>query len=417
MSKLKEILKDWRWPDYGVMLLIFIFAAFNKMMPITMGVTALSLFFIRNDISDIKRLLSPRYPFVWFIIFFLVHVVGLINTENMDFAVADIGMKASLIGIPIFLILTKLRLRMETMVLGYLGALLFALLICYAYAVFRSFDAPEDNHWAYFTESYFSFLMHRSYFATYLALGTLIAVYKFFVSTKGRAYYLLIGIILLISTVLTFSKAGILILVVLMIPMAYYLIARYYSRTYGLIAVGVFAGVFAITVVSSSTLTTRFKFMVSGLVNNQTTSNTTIESSASRMIMWSTSMQLFSENALVGVGTGDVRDELDKRNAELGNTGVVEHSLNSHNQYLNTSVQLGLLGLIPLLLAMITALVVAIRKRHLILFMTVSAFMLTMLFESFLETQAGLIPVTLFTLVLTLRLLDSPEKNVQIEKD
>lgn len=416
MNKLQEITKKWRWPDYGILFIVLVFAGFNKMMPIAMGVTALSLFFIRNNLVDIKRLLSLRYPFIWFIIFFLVHIIGLINTENMDFAISDIGMKASLIGVPIFLVLTKIRLRFDQIITGYLASLMIALIVLYLCAIYRSFDAPEDNHWGYFKGVDFSILMHRSYFATYLAVGTLISIYRFIESEKGRIYYLLMAFLMFAATVQTFSKAGILILALLVIPMAYYLIAKYYSRLYALFAVGTIVGVLAVILVTSSSLNARFENMISGFVNHQSSSNTSIESSASRMIMWSTSIQVFSENVLIGVGTGDVRDELDKRNAELGNTGVVEHSLNSHNQYLNTSVQLGLLGLIPLLLSMLTALILAIRKRNLVFFMMITTFMLTMLFESFLETQAGLIPITLLTLVLTLKLIDSPDKEIEIEK-
>jgi O-antigen ligase len=113
------------------------------------------------------------------------------------------------------------------------------------------------------------------------------------------------------------------------------------------------------------------------------------------------------------VGTGDVRDALDQRNEELGNLGVVEHSLNSHNQYLNTGVQLGLVGLLPMFFAFLTSFAIAIRKRNLILFITTSTFVLTMLFESFLETQAGLIPVTLFLLLLSLKVLEKDKEHIQ----
>lgn len=376
-----------------------------------MGVTALSLFIIRNEIKEVKRLLNPRYPFVWFIIFFLVHIVGLINTENIDFAVADIGMKVSLIGVPLFLILTKIRIRTEDLIRGYLAALLIALAYCYAFAIYRSFSAPEDNHWAYFTESYFSAFMHRSYFATYLALGSLMAVYKFFEAKKGRIYYFLIGFVMMVSTILTFSKAGILIIVVLMIPLVFYLIAKHYGKLSAFVAIGLMITSLTLAFSLSDKLSGRFKYMISGFENHQATSNTSVESSAARMIMWSTSMQVFSENLSIGVGTGDVRDALDRRNTELGNLGVVEHSLNSHNQYLNTGVQLGLMGLIPLILMMLTALGVAIRDHNMILVLMVLTFSMTMLFESFLETQAGLIPVTLFILLFSLQALKSKQQD------
>lgn len=416
MNKLTEIAKNWKWPDYAMMFLILVFAAFNKMMPIAMAVAGLSLIVVRNDFQSIKRLLSFKYPFIWFILFFLVHVVGLIHTENMDFGVADIGMKASLIAVPVFLISTKIKLKTKHIINAFLIALLISLVLCYIYAIYKSIVAREDNHWAYFTGSYFSAFMHRSYFATYLAIGTLISVYKFFDVTKGKVLYLILGIVLLVSTVLTFSKAGILILVVMIVPLSYYLIAKYYSRLSGLIAIGVLVITFGVAVGSSSKLSARFELMISGLVNHQSTANTSVESSASRMIMWSTSLEVMSENLLFGVGTGDIRDELDKRNYELGNTGVVEKSLNSHNQYLNSGVQLGLLGLIPFLLGFLTAIFVAVKKRDLLLFIMTAAFMLTMLFESFLETQAGLIPSSLFVLLLNLKALETNDSKVLEEQ-
>jgi len=413
MMNLKQIANNWRLPDYGIILLILIFAVWNKVMPAVMVLCALTLIAVRNDTKEIKKLFSIRYPFVWFVLFFLAHVSGMLNTTNTEFGVADIGMKASLIAVPIFLVSTKLRLKIKHIVNTYLIALLIALLVCYSYAVFRSIDAPEDNHFGYFTESYFSFLMHRSYFATYLALGALISIVRFFDDAKWRNYYFLLSVVFLVSTVLTFSKAGILILLVLIVPIGYYLIAKHYKRGYAVLTVLFFIFAFAVGIGSSDRLSSRFELMVNGFVNHQSTSNTSFESSASRMIMWTTSLQLFSEHPFVGVGTGDVRDALDQRNEELGNLGVVEHSLNSHNQYLNTGVQLGLVGLLPMFFAFLTSFAIAIRKRNLILFITTSTFVLTMLFESFLETQAGLIPVTLFLLLLSLKVLEKDKEHIQ----
>jgi O-antigen ligase len=413
MMNLKQIANNWRLPDYGIILLILIFAVWNKAMPAVMVLCALTLIAVRNDTKEIKKLFSIRYPFVWFVLFFLAHVSGMLNTTNTEFGVADIGMKASLIAVPIFLVSTKLRLKTKHIVNTYLIALLIAVLVCYSYAVFRSIDAPEDNHFGYFTESYFSFLMHRSYFATYLALGALISIVRFFDDAKWRNYYFLLSVVFLVSTVLTFSKAGILILLVLIVPIGYYLIAKQYKRGYAVLTVLFFIFAFAVGIGSSDRLSSRFELMVNGFVNHQSTSNTSFESSASRMIMWTTSLQLFSEHPFVGVGTGDVRDALDQRNEELGNLGVVEHSLNSHNQYLNTGVQLGLVGLLPMFFAFLTSFAIAIRKRNLILFITTSTFVLTMLFESFLETQAGLIPVTLFLLLLSLKVLEKDKEHIQ----
>lgn len=141
--------------------------------------------------------------------------------------------------------------------------------------------------------------------------------------------------------------------------------------------------------------------MFQGATSVQTINNPTVESSASRAIMWSTSVKLIKENPILGVGTGDVSDELDKKNLELGNTGVAKSSFNSHNQYLNTGVQLGCIGMISLLMVFIMSFRQAYRAGKFELFILSILLFATLLFESFLETQAGIIPVTLLLLLFS----------------
>lgn len=49
-------------------------------------------------------------------------------------------------------------------------------------------------------------------------------------------------------------------------------------------------------------------------------------------------------------GTVDYDDVLTAKNESFGNSGVAKHRYNSHNQFLNTMVQLGLLGLVVLIM-------------------------------------------------------------------
>ena len=406
MKRLKEITEGWTWPDYGVMTLLLSFTLYNRLMPMLFILTSLSLIIYRRERRDIRELISPKYPFTWFIAFFLVHGIGVLYSRDTYSGIEDVGMKLSLLAFPLFFLFTRLKLKLEDVLNGYLVGLFITCIVCFVYAGWRSCYHPEDNQWAYFKGSYFSFVMHRSYFATYLALGVLIAVKQLFSFDRKRWIY--IGLILLFgsSTVLTFSKAGILIMMVLFIPLGYYLFSKYYDRWVGLAVVGgVLIGVLFV-INTNDKLKARFIKMGEVLTANQTVNNVSVESSASRLIMWSTSVSLILENPFFGVGTGDVTDALNERNKKLGNTGVVEKSLNSHNQYLNTGVQLGLLGLVPLLIVFGTSLWLGIKRRKILLILVVCTFMLTLLFESFLETQAGVMPVTFLTLLFTLKTIE-----------
>ena len=406
MQEIKRFFKDWGWADYGLYALLLVFCAYNRLMPILMIVTSLSIFVKHNNWQGIKKLISLRYPFVWFIFYFFAHIIGLLNTENFEFAFSDLGMKMSFIVVPLFLIGARIKINFNALANAYITGLIIACVICYVYAVYRSIHYPEDNHWAYFRESYFSFMMHRSYFATYLALGALISLILFFEAAKFKFFYGFAGVLFVVSMLLTNSKAGVVILVVLMLPLIYYLLGKHYRKIYGLIGVGVAILAMVAVVNLSSNLKARLAKMVNEVVNTEPTQSDSIESNASRLIMWSTSLELFKENPLLGVGTGDVKDELNKRNKALGNYAIAEHSLNAHNQFLNSAVQLGIVGLIPLLGIFVTGLFVGIRRKKTIIIVMQLTFMLTMFFESFLETQAGIIPVTLFSLLFVLKAID-----------
>ncbi len=131
--------------------------------------------------------------------------------------------------------------------------------------------------------------------------------------------------------------------------------------------------------------------------------NSDVESNAARIIMWSTSVKVIQSNWLLGTGTGDVKDVLIAKNVELGNIEVAEKKLNSHNQYLNSWVQLGVFGFVFLFGIFISSFGTAIRNGSLPVTLMTLAFVITMLFESFVETQGGIIPFCLLMAVLNQR--------------
>lgn len=406
METIKKYWENWSIADYLLAILLLTFTLQNKLMPILMVLLGITLFFQRKEIKTLRSIIDVRSPFMWFVVFYLTHFLGLMNTTNMDFAMADVGMKASFLILPIVLLWVKSSISLKQVVDLLIGGLVLTCLVYYSYAIFRSIYNPEDNHWAYFTESYLSLTMHRSYFATYCAFGAILCLHRLF-TTKKIVYAMLMGLLSL-TVLLTFSKAGIIILGLLLVISLVYFSVKYYGWMKAVITALLMFIFIGIGIISSPTLKTRFSKMLEATTSVSTKNNPSVESSAARVIMWSTSIDLMAENVLIGVGTGDVSDALDERNFELGNTGVAEKSLNSHNQFLNSGVQLGLFGLIPLVLIFVTSYVQALRNSSFALSVLTTVFVLTMLFESFLETQAGIIPVAFLVLLLALKSKSSP---------
>lgn len=397
----KTYTKHWRANDYLIAALLIMIPVFNRLMPILLVLLTISTVVYSVSFSEAKERLKPSKPLFWFMLFYLFHLIGLTYTDNMSFGWNDLGIKLSFLLVPLILAFNAFRLSKRQLIDVFIAGLVLSAAIALSKATFKSIYYPEDNHWAYFTESYLAFSMHRSYYATYMAFGVLLAVERFF--EKHLLKYALAAILFGVITVLTFSKAGILIMVFLLIPLLFILVYRNWGKW--LAATGTIVVILAVSgaLWVSPTLTTRFSKMIDGITIFSTTNNTSVESNESRLIMWSTSLKLINENMLLGVGTGDVSDALDEKNLELGNTGVAERSLNAHNQYLNSWVQLGIGGFILLAMILITGMGVALRTRNLALVFFILVVSMTMCFESFLETQAGIIPVTLLITLFVIK--------------
>jgi O-antigen ligase len=125
-----------------------------------------------------------------------------------------------------------------------------------------------------------------------------------------------------------------------------------------------------------------------------------------RMTSWYTSLLLIKENPVFGVGPG-ARDVLTIRYKELGYNTEAGLRLNSHNQYLETQLSLGIAGTIVLFWMLIS---LSIHRRktwnvHLVTPFLIIV-MVSMLFESILVRQWGIMFFILFYSMLLL-----PDKN------
>jgi O-antigen ligase len=114
--------------------------------------------------------------------------------------------------------------------------------------------------------------------------------------------------------------------------------------------------------------------------------------------MWNTSLKAIAKYWIIGTGTGDYNDVLTNMNKKLNNTGVAKEELNSHNQFLNTGVQLGVFGFFLLLMMFISSFIQNGPNLFGILILII--FLINFLVESFLETQSGIVLFCVLSVIL-----------------
>jgi O-antigen ligase len=372
--------------DIGLSWILFFSIVYQKLVPIGFGFMLISLVFRRQTIKKTELIsIFNKGPALWFIFYYLLLVVGLLWTENHSFAFSKLENKLAFLLMPTLLIFTVRKWGNLEWKQLLVYSLLFALVMYETLALWR-YIGQSENSWQFeFLSSRFSIFMHRSYFACYLVIGIVLLfdnIRKVFtISNLALICFFSMGVLQ------TGSKAGIVCLFVVFIVQFFAFTKLKNTRFNWIMNFSVL--LFSIVLLTNNPIKTRFETMWSALGNIQTKNNNSVESNTARIIVWNTSLDVWKENFLIGTGTGDYDDELTGKNLEYKNLGVAKERLNSHNQFLNSAVQLGLVGFLVLLMIFISSYFFSEKKMWQLLILVV--FLINFLVESFLETQAGII--------------------------
>lgn len=167
--------------------------------------------------------------------------------------------------------------------------------------------------------------------------------------------------------------------------------------------IGVSAGLFAVIVIlilSSATNRLRFKEMFD---TKQSYSENQFGGRALRVQKWKYTIDCWKKEPIVGTGAGDYKEILQQtyvdNDFELG----YKNHFNSHNQYLQTLMATGVIGLFTLLLLFGSTLVSAFRSKNWVSLTFTVVFVLSCITESMMERQRGIVFFVFFASFLLSR--------------
>lgn len=391
MIKLSSIKQSYLTHASGLYLFAF-------MIPINPKWLTLGTLFILLDLIVRTLIFKQKSPVlsisfkdtrVWLILFFLLHIVGVAYTENTAIAWVTVVMKLSFILFPILLFLYPKKVKWETLAVYFIVGALVSIIASFIQASINYYDR---GYVAYFFDSRLSFMMHRSYWATYLVMASALSWFMFY---RGQLKLIPTMILFFVFSAFVYmsgSKIGILLLLLSTITWVVLLIVQRKKYLFGILVLVCLGGIGVSIDYVAPQLSIRIKNGINSISGNEKIDPRTTESNASRILVWRSSTKLIANNFLLGVGTGDAKEELKKQNLKSGYSGVAELNMNAHNQFLNTHIAIGLFGLISLVLSFFTAFYMGIRKQVIVLPILVTILFLSLLTESFFETQAGIIP-------------------------
>lgn len=390
---------------------------------------ALSLmlaFFSADWKSFWNRLISNKF-FVFSILYFVLHLIGLLYSDNMKYGFKDIESKLSFLIFPLlFTAFTPDEKQIGFVKKSFIAGCCVALLICITNAFIKYSVQHQTDVFFYST---FSLMMHSTYFSFYLNVALIILLadlynrYDKSFKTFSLFGYLFVEL-LLISGILLLSARMSLIVTVITLGVLFLVNAIYYKNKIRLsmIIAATFVASFFMEI-GLSNIFNRFTQIETTIQNEQQITTAISENKAakddynsttSRIALWKYATELITrspETILFGVGTGDIKEELRgvyvKNNFQKG----IDENYNPHNQYLHTCVVIGFVGVIMLLLLILSPLKQTIKNNNLVFGLFLIVICLNALTESILEVQSGIIFFCMMYGLLVSEIRLAPQKN------
>lgn len=404
MKKLKTLFLE--YCDYLTLVLVF-------SMPLLENKLS-GLIVIWVIILSVKKIFSLDWHFdfnlqlVLLPLLYLLYITGILWSSNKDAGFFEIEKKASFLAFPIIIAgynhyFKKNQLRI---LLFFIFGCFASSVICLSYAFYESitigiegpvFNAidPKYESWD-FGGSHFKFInlslfLHPTYFSAYLlfALISCIEILKkaLIVNLKlNISLYWFIPFSLIMIYLLS-SKAMIICTVAVIIGYTV-LYLKNSCNPLKNISIIVFSGLVILTGFQNP----RFKAVCALIANPEIVTGDEGDGTiVSRIHIWKSGIEIIGSNFILGVGPGDTNNELvNKYQVHHYKDPLYRHS-NAHNQFLETFIDLGLIGFLVLITILIFSFYKSISTKNTLLciFLFISSF--NFLFESMLTVREGVV--------------------------
>ncbi len=354
-------------------------------------------------------------PLIFLVLLYLVYLAGILFTNHLDIALKYAEYKMSLVIFPALLsVRFKEKLELTPVVTGLVAGLLIASFL----GLINSYDIYLQTHDFNnaFGSSLFSYIHHPSYFSVFLTIGLAAIWYGYFQDWKGYRLIpvLAVSMYFMVLQLFCFSFAGMLFLTLLgFIVLLVWIFKRFGKIVFLVFVVLLPAIPFLVyknyvhiynTVNEMIAAVGEYAKDPSGFVEKK---KDAVAGNDVRLIMWTVSTQEFATHPM-GVGTGNLDDHLSYRLAKYGQYEMAKqdekHSIryNPHNQYLQTGLETGIIGLVIFVLILASSIVFAWKNKNWILLILAANLAFNSIFESMLQRESGIVFYTFWICVLVL---------------
>lgn len=385
--------------NFGLIALTaFLIPLYQPLVRYVIGLLVLSTFFnLKTPTSGFLKLIPLLGYFVWL-------SVGLFWTEELETGWKELEYSMSFLIFPIIFWFSNIDFNdiinrvLSFFTFGYLSSTLICLVIALG-----SYLSKGEITAFYYAD--LSFFHHPSYMALF---GNVSLLYLYLGSIKGDQYqtyfiksnlsrFILIAIISLFILLLM-SKAGIGTMLAINILGIIFAFKQKNRLGQAFIIISGFVLIILGSYLTIEPLQNRVDETWHSLFDEGKSESST----GARILAWEASWDIIKEHPIVGVGTGDLSEQLDTIYEERNHAKLLEKSLNSHNQFLESWGKNGIFGLAALIGLFVYGFQ---RKKDLFYFSFVLLVFINMMMESMLQIQSGIVFIAFLNSLLAISLL------------
>jgi len=370
-------------------LIVFFLPLMKSFVPL------LILFWILTWLAEgnfTKRFKINNKPaLILIVFFFLLHVVGIIYSKNINESLFDTQVMLSLLIFPVTMIGINefYQKKINYIFFGFISGNVIASLIClgHSFYLFFKWNAPFQ----YFTYEDLSILIHPSYFAMYLcfAISSLFCINFTANKKRNKILFASVSIFFSVMIYLLSSKTGLIVLAIIFIFFYFNFFKKTSNRFSSWLISAILFVLLSVAILFNSRFEPLRNITENFLFQRSNTEISAEESNSARIKIWESAIEVIKENFWIGVGNGDANETLSKKYKLYKIAMAEEKHLNAHNQFLQTFIETGVIGFLLLVLIFVSSLINSIKRKYLLLTLFLIIACVNFLFESMLETQAG----------------------------
>ena len=412
-----------------LVFLISIVGSFRVISSITIG--AIILFLLLKTRAETGKFFHFKKVDAFItgcFLFYLLQVISLLYTDNYREGLRHLEVKSSLLAIPVIFYCFNYPTRQTSRLLlkQFIFIVFLASLFCIVIAEKKYLFDKQSSSVFFYHQLVALFNQH----AVQFSLLVFIAVAWLLHNTKKGYYY--------VNKYIHFSLAAYFILVIVLLSsklvisftvlyLLYYLgrhlIKARINRRSSIAVFIICIAAIVLTMVTNNPVSKRFTEIIKGDVSlvRQETFNPAIYFNGLqfRLLQWRFVSEILNDkNAwITGVSPGDAQKAINEKYKSYnmytgeGSSATGYLGYNSHNQFLESVLQTGIIGLASFLLICSGLIQMAWRTKNSMLPAVILLLLANAFIESVFETQYGLIIYTFFPLFL-FRMLTEPGKPV-----